>query len=416
MQEIKKFFRIIAFIFIVYVIILSFSYKYISGLEALDYISTIVLVIVISISTFGQYFIGISNSVLLQADQRTYITNIISMVATIVNAVMVVVLIGFSADVIIVKLFSSIIFFLKPVALWLVVKKDYKITNVKTNEVYLKQKTTGLGQHLAYFLHSNTDVVVLTLLSNLVSVAIYSVYHMVVSSIEKFSSSFASGMEALFGNLYAKGEKEELNKTFDLYEGMISITSLILLSTTAVLIVPFIKIYTSSLTDADYIQPAFSLLLTISALLTSLRAPYHNMTIAAGKFKETRVAAYGEALINIILSVILVLNFGLVGVAIGTVAATAFRFIYYVFYLSKNLLYRSVWVSIKRLFTNALTFTVIYLLGSYIVSLFDITNYGIWIIFGFIVVVLSAIVTLAINLIMYKGQALTSLKKILKVK
>ncbi len=47
----------------------------------------------------------------------------------------------------------------------------------------MTQKLTGLSQHIAYFLHSNTDVAGLTFLTNLSMVAVYSVYHMVVNSI-----------------------------------------------------------------------------------------------------------------------------------------------------------------------------------------------------------------------------------------
>ena len=74
------------------------------------------------------------------------------------------------------------------------------------------------------------------------------------------------------------------------------------------------------------------------------------MIIAAGHFKQTKIAAYGEAILNLTVSIILVFNFGLIGVAIGTVIATLFRFVYYAYYLSKNIFYRSISRFIKRFF------------------------------------------------------------------
>ena len=65
--EIKRFFRIVGYIFVVYVLILACGFQKISNVECFDWFSTFALVIVISISTFAQYFVGISYSVLLQA-------------------------------------------------------------------------------------------------------------------------------------------------------------------------------------------------------------------------------------------------------------------------------------------------------------------------------------------------------------
>ncbi len=399
--EIKRFFYKIAYIFGAYVIVLACLFKRISNLEALDWISTAILVVVISISTFAQYFIGISNSILLQAAQKSYVTNIVSLAGTVLNTAMVLLLIRLDCSIITVKLVSSCVFALKPIAMWLYVKKHYTLTKCKPSEPQLKQKTTALGQHLAYFLHSNMDIVLLTWLSDLASVAVYTVYNMVVSGIQKLTASFTSGMEALFGDMLAKDENGKLNKTFGYYETLISTVSGILFSITAVMIVPFVKIYTDGIDDADYIAPAFAILLVMSALLYSLRMPYHATVMAAGHFKQTRWAAYGEALINLVLSILFISAFNLVGVIIGTVAGTLYRFIYYVIYLSKNILNRNPLQFLKRIAINTLSFASSFLLGRIIVSCFDITNFGIWIFAAICVSIVTFIIIVLINGLVY---------------
>ncbi|MBE6635606.1 MAG: sugar isomerase [Ruminococcaceae bacterium] len=399
--EIKKFFYKIAYVFGAYVIVLACVFKRMSDLEALDWISTAALVIVISISTFAQYFIGISNSILLQAAQKSYVTNIVSLAGTILNTAMVLLLIRFDCGIITVKLVSSCVFALKPIAMWMYVRKHYKLTKCEISEPQLKQKTTALGQHLAYFLHSNMDIVLLTWLSDLASVAVYTVYNMVVSGIQKLTASFTSGMEALFGDMLAKNEKDGLNKTFGYYETLISTVSGILFSITAVMIVPFVKIYTDGIDDADYIAPLFAILLVVSALLYSLRMPYHAAVMAAGHFKQTRFAAYGEAIINLILSILLIKSFNLVGVIIGTIVATLYRFIYYVIYLSKNILNRNALLFAKRIAVNSSAFAVSFLLGRIISQCFEINNFGIWIMVAICVAVVISLTTLLINGLAY---------------
>ena len=89
-NEIRQFFKTISYAFIVYTILLACVFKMISGIECFDWATTFLLVIVISISTFAQYYIGISYSVLIQASQRTYITNFINISTTILNTILIV--------------------------------------------------------------------------------------------------------------------------------------------------------------------------------------------------------------------------------------------------------------------------------------------------------------------------------------
>ena len=300
--------------------------------------------------------------------------------------------------------------------MWIYVKRNYDIVNRKRlTESVLKQKWTGLGQHIAYFLHSNTDIVVLTLFSNLKMVAIYSVYNMVISNIQSINISFTSGMEAIFGDMIAKGEKDNLRKIFTYYETLISIISLILYSVTAVLIVPFISIYTKNINDVNYIRYTFSFVLLSASLIYCLRIPYHNLTIAAGHFKQTRVAAYGEALINIIMSLLLVAKYQLIGVACATLIATIFRFIYYVWYLSKNIIYLSVIGFIKRQITNIGIITLIVLLGTSIISFEKASiSWVTWIVAAVLVFCLASIITISVNALFYKGIFIDFINKTFK--
>ena len=402
MAEIKKFFRHVGYAFFVYVIIIAVSFKSISHTEAIDWTTSFFLVLVISGSTFAQYFIGISNTVLVIASQKQYINLIINLVGTIINTALIVILTTQGYSIIIVKLVSSIVFTLKPFALWIYIKRNYNLVHVKSKGHALKDKWTGLGQHIAFFLHSHTDVVVLTVFGNLKDVSIYGIYYMVTNSIQVIVSSFASGMEAVFGDMYAKNEMNKLHHAFDTYDTLISIVSIILFGTTAVLVIPFVHLYTTNITDANYIQPLFSVLLVFACLIYCLRIPYHNMIIAVGHFKQTRMGAYGEAIINIISSIILVIYLGLVGVAIGTVVANLFRFVYYAIYLSKNVLKRNILLCIKREIINILSFFATLLSGNSILKLLYINNYIEWIKASALIIILATLIVLVFNLIFYR--------------
>ena len=402
-SETKRFFRIIAYVFVVYVVVIATSYKSISNFQALDWISTFILVIVLSFGIFIQYFFGVSYSILLQAAQKTYVTYSLSIITTIVNMFLVIILIRSGYNIIIVKLGSSCIFALKPIWMWLYVREKYELILIKDkNDKRLTQKWTGLGQHIAYFLYTNTDVAVLTILTNLKTVAVYSVHYMIIYHVQNIASSFSTGMEALFGDMIAKGEQGKLQNTFGYYDTLISVVTIILYSVMAVLIVPFIRLYTAGINDVDYYRPTFAFILLLASALYCLRIPYHSMTIAAGHFKQTRMAAYGEAVLNISLSIILVLKFNMVGVAIGTVVATTFRFLYYGIYLSNYILERDIMLFVKRIVVNSIEFALIYFIGLYINELIGISSYTTWLISGVATGIVAILVVMTFTLIFYR--------------
>ena len=121
----------------------------------------------------------------------------------------------------------------------------------------------------------------------------------------------------MFGDMYARKETDTLDKTFGWVEWLMHLLVTFSFSCTAVLILPFVNIYTKEISDANYIVPAFSLLISAAQASYCLRLPYNMMVLAAGHYRQTQWSAIIEAMINIIVSVVLVRRFGLVGVAVG---------------------------------------------------------------------------------------------------
>ena len=414
LNEIKFLFKMIGYVFAVYVLVIAFSFKSISHIQYYDWVSTALLVLVISLSTFAQYFIGISNMVLLQADQKTYITNTVNMVALILNTLLIIVLVHLHFGLIFVKFISAFVFVLRPCVLWWYVHTHYPLAKtLQRDKIALQQKWSGLGQHLAFFLHSNTDIVILTLFTNLKIVAVYSVYNMIASQIQGLITSFTTGMEALFGDMLARQEMKMLNRTFTYYETLISLLAVPICVVTLVLISSFVKLYTQSVTDVNYIYPTFSALLVLSVLIYCLRTPYHSLTIAAGHFRPTQWAAYGEAIINVSLSVALVCYFGLIGVAIGTLTATIFRFVYYVWYLSGHISQLKKRIFVKRMGVNIINFLLILLPCYMLLKQLTVSNYFQWILLGSVISIFATCVSIVVNYLFYSSY-IKSMSKQLK--
>lgn len=416
--ETKKLYQKIAIAFVLYVFIIAVFFKQISHNDSLPFLYSFGLVIVIALSTFVEYFIGITYVLLLQADQNQYINTLFKTVFTIINTLCIIVLLFLHCDILSVKLISSLVFVARPLFLSQYVKKRYKIVKTDNDKKYLENKSSAIGQHIAWTLHNNVDITVLTVFKESYSVSVYSVYYMVIGHLQNVLNVFLSGMEAVFGSMLGNGEEKKLRETFGYYETLISIISIALYSSAIVLIIPFIKLYTNGISDTEYIYPTFAVMLLVASLLYCLRSPYGHLVIAAGQFKETQAAAYGEAAINIFLSIVLVIRYGLVGVAIGTIAATLFRFVYYAIYLSKNILHKPFAQLLKRLTINLVTCVIICFAGNSIIAKFTISSYFTWAIAGAIVAAMALCVCISMNYVWYnkdvKAIAQTGFGKIIR--
>lgn len=399
----EKFFRTIGLIFIIYIVILSILYPMIVSNE-FDFLYTISLIIIIAISTFAEYFFGITYRLYLQSEQKSYVVSIIQIFAYFFSTIAIVILIKLNCNIHIIKLISGLIFALRPILQNLYVKKKYNI-NIKSgnSDHKLKNKWDGLAQHIAYVVHSNTDITILTLFCNLAEVSVYSVYYLVVKGIKSIIQAFSSGIDASFGDMIAKGEQYNLNRKFKIYEVAYFTLCTIIFTCTMILIVPFISVYTKGITDANYIRYAFGYLIVISEYIWAIRLPYSSITLAAGHFKETKIGAWVEALTNITISIILVWKYGIIGVTIGTIIAMTIRTVEFIYHTNKYILKRNIFESIKKVLLIVVETTLAIIICSFIAYL-DNISYISWLVNALITFTVTAFIVLLINCIFYNKE------------
>lgn len=399
----ERFFRTIAIIFIIYIVILCVIYPLIIDNE-FDGWFTISLILIISISTFVEYFFGLTYRVFIQADQKKYVVSNIEMFTTVLNTIFIVLLIKIGSSIHIVKLFSSFIFVLRPMLLNMYFKRKYKINLKEASEDYkLKGKWDGLSQHIASVVHDNTDIAVLSIFLNMVEVSVYSVYLLIINGVRRFVESLSSGIDATFGDMIARNENKNINEKFGIYETMYFTLVTIVYICVLLLIVPFVSVYTKNATDADYIRPVFAIIMVLAEFVFAIRLPYNSLTLAGGYIKETRVGGWVEAIVNVVLSVALVQYFGIVGVAIGTLVAMIIRTIEFMIFSSKVILKRSILTIVKKMICIIIEVIIMVIINEFLAnSLNDIASYLDWIKYAIIFFIITALEVLLINYIFYR--------------
>ena len=390
-----EFFNKIAIATLIYLGILSFIFPAFIA-KNFGWLYTASLVVIVGISTAAQYFFGITYQMILEADQRSYVYSVIQIITVILNTILVVILLKLNCSVQVVKGVSAMIYVARPIVIGLYTKKYYSITkDVESDNSLIKQRWDGFIQAIALFIHQKTDVFVLTIFTTFTDVSIYSVYVMVTTGLSSLIDAIDKAVRSAFGNIIACNERDNLINTFNAYNTLIHMLSTICFSTAAVSVFNFISVYIRDVSDANYIQPIFGLLIITAEFVYCLRMPYNSIIYAAGKFKETKIPAAIEAGLNIVISCCLVPILGLSGVAIGTLVAMLYRCCSFALYLTKDVLLFNIKSQIKRFMITFFAYiaSILFLSRIQVAS----HNYLEWVVYAGIVFLISSVITITVN-------------------
>ncbi len=193
-------------------------------------------------------------------------------------------------------------------------KGKNKIEKSEKNQIY--KNTTGLLCHkIGTILVTSTDNVVISKFVSLIAVGIYSNYSMIVSAVTGFVLKIMSSLVPTITN-YAITESKEDSYTMlkrILYVNMcITSFSTICLYT---LLNPFIKVW---LDESFLLSQGVVALICLQHYLQTSRMTVNNFIYSYELFSLDKIRPLIESIVNLIVSIVLAIKFGVIGVLIGT--------------------------------------------------------------------------------------------------
>lgn len=393
----QSFFRRIAYVFCLYIIVLCIVYPLLQN--EFDALFIILLILIISISSFAQYFFAVVNQLLIGADQIVYISNCASIISYMANTLICILLITHGFSLLFVLLASSIVFVIRPLFLNWYVAKNYHINKkIQILTDPIPGKGSAFVHHFSFFVLQQTDVALLTVFTDFALVSVYSVYSMVITGLKNLVITTLDGIQSLYGNMAAKGELKELSETFAYYEWMFHCVVTFLFGCCAFLIVPFVSVYTADITDAEYLRLSFGYLMSLAGAGFIYRQIYYMPVKVFGKYKETQMCAIVEMVTNIIVSIVLLNLIGINGVAVGTVIAVFFKVIYLIFYLPRLFSYSK--LRTLKYFTLDLVIIGVFFLLSHIIPV-SCTGYAQWFMYALATALVFGAILVCVNFIVF---------------
>jgi O-antigen/teichoic acid export membrane protein len=387
----RKYYIKTGILFISSVILFSFLYPFFTKKEVPVYLSG-VLVLILGLIACADFFLIGKYRILLTADNKLYILNIVQTSGILLVFIISCFLYKINSGVILIQLVPAFVYLPRYLFLFYFFNKNYKSIQFTNNDKNFKipQSNDALIHQIISLIVYNTPFVLLTLFCALSDVSVYGIYYMIIFALQLLIGSFNTGSTARFGQLIARNNKEELFRQYNKYISLYFMFTTILYVCLAVLLLPFIRIYTNDINDNQYVNKIYAVLFCLNSFISNIRSPAAILINGSGHFKETKYRAFTEGLIGLVISSVLIRRLGILAILTGSFCSSLYRTIDVLFYTEKRILPDSLVKTLKYLLIYSIPGIIIFVFFQKFVvylpnSIFD------WILYAFAVTLSSFI-------------------------
>ena len=316
------------------------------------------------------FFSGIGNVVLfwvqgkyrflLETDGKLYIVTNLNTGIFVVTSLAKIVLIARGANVV---LILAAVFAISLLQVFYIVYYVHRVypqldLKVEADHTSISQKSYALVHQISTLIFNNTDVIILTFVCGLKTVSVYSLFKLITSHLNKILWIFPGSVNFVMGQTYHT-DREKYTRYLDLVESGYSVLLYGFYAVAFYLFLPFMRLYTAGVTDANYIDPALPIFFVLIELLSGSRGVIGQTISYAGHFRQTLSRTITESAINLTVSLVGVCFWGIYGVLLGTIVALAYRTNDIIIYVNIRLLGRKPWRTYSIYLTNVVLFVVL---------------------------------------------------------
>lgn len=322
------------------------------------------------------YYIQGKYNILLRAEGKSYVLTNLSTIAYLGTSIAKIVLLLCGYSIVALQIMYTSFTVFQVLYILLYMKRHYAWLDLNAKPAYEKiaQSKNALVHQVSALIFNNTDTLILTYCCGLKTVSVYAMYSMLLGIIATAISNF-SGMNFILGQTF-NTDRKRFEKLLDVYEVFYITLTFSLFCIANIFISPFLRLYTSGVTDINYVDPYLPILFITTYLLSNGRNPSGLVINYSVHFKQTQWRAILESIINIVVSLVCVFKFGIYGVLIGTIVALLYRANDMIIYSNKKIMQRSPWKTYRRWLVNLCLFIGISVIASKVFAHISLNTYS----------------------------------------
>lgn len=344
--------------------------------SSLSYFTIFSVILLSGLSQVINFFFQGKYRILMQVEGKNYILTNLGTIINVFTSISKIILLLLGCDIIVLQLMYFIFSLLQMIYIMKYIKKNYKWLDLSVTPNYdaISQKNSVLIHQISGLIFQNTDVLILTVACGLKVVSVYSMYVMLFGMIGTTISTINSGVSFAMGQAY-NTDKKKFNILYNAFETYNMSLTFSLYCVATIFIIPFLKLYTAGVTDINYFDKLLPYLFVATYLLSNGRSAAQRVIEYAGHFKLTQDRSIIESAINVVVSLVGVVKFGIYGVLLGTIAALLYRTNDMILYSSKRLLKRTPSKTYLKWGTNLVLYITFIIIFNKILLKITLDNY-----------------------------------------
>ncbi len=406
LQSAVLYFRRIAYIFFASMLIAAFIFTFTmkSDLQKLE---IFIAFLILGTKTTLDIFLVSKYLIIFTADQNKYIVSIANLTEKLVYYILLFAIVAHRSYFILMYIGLIAGTISKIVLYKYIYKKVYgcrfDADKQSFHPVEISGKNYSMINEISHTVVVSSAMIIVSSLYNLKSASVYSVYYLVISLLITIDVVIYESYSSSFGNLVANGDVDRVNDVFATFQMGFNMINTFMYMCAAYLIVPFVQIYTSGVTDMNYTNYFMSTMIIIFGAVYTYRIPYNICVSSYGRFKETGIQPLVCCILSIIISIIL----GTVRmelVVVGPIFFYAINYLYQIVTL-KRLIPELIFDNPIVQFITSISCIVLALIMS---QFLKIAKIGIiqWLIIAVVTAIISACVTLGAFLVVNKKRCI----------
>jgi hypothetical protein len=411
----RRFYIQSGYVFTGLTVVLALCFPLIRQTTALSYLDLSILVLILGAQGFLNFFLLSKYNVVLTADQRSYVIALATSVSSLLNAAAIITFACLHAPVVTAYAVSLLSLAVQSLILFRYSCKHYRYLDfhAEPDNSSMNQRWDALYLQILGMIQVGAPVILATFFLDYKAVSVYSVFYMVIGGLNGLLGIFTSGLSASFGDVIARGETETLQTTYQEFEFTYYAVITVVYACALVLIMPFIRLYTSGITDANYDVPLVGILMVVNGYLYNLKTPQGMLVISAGLYRETRWRTTIQGAIALFGGLILAPFFGLEGIIVGSIISNVYRDIDLLFFIPEYVTKLSPKKTAKRWAVSLLEFGLILApRGFFPVQAGD---FGEWVVWGVVWCLYAIVVVAVVSIIFDREKFKASAKRIVGI-
>lgn len=275
------------------------------------------------VNTGISYFFAYKKSLII-CYQEEYVATIVSMVTSILNRVIQILVLIVSHSFLLYLIVQITFTFLENLCNSYIADKKYpylkdkRIQPLAKDDVFeIKKNIKAMMAHkIGTVIVKSTDSMIISKLLGLTVLGLYSNYNLIIYNITTIVQKMFWTLTASFGNLVAEGDTKKSRIIFNNLLFMAFWIHCFCAISIICMIEPFIAIW---LGDNYLLGMNAVVIFSVCFFIEGIRQPALLMRDATGVFYRDRYKPLVEALVNLLASVPLTYRYGIVGVKLGTI-------------------------------------------------------------------------------------------------